>query len=67
MSSFVLLTFEDSSDWTVPIYSFTSYFCYRSVTNVAASDLLPDVSLGGSGGLSNSFLVAARIFLICLA
>ena len=55
---------EDSSGSTVSRYSNTSYFRIRSVTNVATSDLLPDLSLGdpvtagGYGGKSNSLLVS---------
>ena len=68
MSSIVSLIVQDSSDSTVPIYSNTSYFMYRSVTNVATSDLLPvlplgdAVTVGGSGGKSNSLLVSCLIY-----
>ena len=62
---------QDSSDWTVPIYFFTSYFNIRSVTNVATSDLLPvftaydPLTDGGSGGVSRFFFACSLIFLIC--
>ena len=63
------LRLEDSSDWTVPIYSFTSYFYNTSVTNVATSDILPVLypwrfcsMLEGLGGQSNCLLVSSLIY-----
>ena len=70
-SYLVSLMVEDSSCWTVPIYSFTSQFNIRSVTNVATSDLLPELSLGdpftdgGYGGKSNSLLDSCLIYFTC--
>ena len=68
MSSPVSLIVQDSSDLTVPIYSNISYSSYRSVTNVATSDLLPvillgdPVTAGGYGGKFNSLLVSCLIY-----